>query len=196
MSAADKCDLRALLRDRRRALKAGDPLAGERAADRFDASKLAPFRIAAIYRPIGSEIDPGPLGRRLAASGVVIALPVVVAAGAPLLFRRATDGAAFAPDALGIAAPGPEAETVAPDLIVTPLLGFDSCGARIGQGGGYYDRTLASLRAKAQVFALGLAYDGQTVDRLAPEPHDQPLDGVLTPSGLQLFGRGREERRT
>jgi 5-formyltetrahydrofolate cyclo-ligase len=139
---------------------------------------------------MGSEIDPAPLGRRLAASGVALALPVVVAPDAPLIFRRAAEDAALVPDALGIPAPGPEAETVTPDLIVTPLLGFDAYGGRIGQGGGFYDRTLASLRAKAQVFALGLAYDGQDVDRLAREPHDQRLDGVLTPSRLQIFRAG------
>jgi len=190
MSAAAKTDLRPLLRDRRRALKAADPGAAQRAADQFDESGLPAFRIVALYRAIGSEIDPTPLGRRLAASGVVLAFPVVIAPNAPLIFRRATEDAAFVPDALGIAAPGPEADTVTPDLIVTPLLGFDAYGGRIGQGGGFYDRTLASLRAKAQVFALGLAYDGQDVDRLAREPHDQRLDGVLTPSALRLFRRG------
>jgi len=190
MSAAAKSELRPLLRDRRRTLKAADPLAAQRAADRFDASRLAPLRIAALYRAIGSELDPAPLGRRLAASGVILALPVVIAPDAPLIFRRAAEDASLVPDALGIPAPGPDAETVLPDLIVTPLLGYDSYGGRIGQGGGFYDRTLASLRAKAQVFALGLAYDGQDVDRLAREPHDQPLNGVLTPSGLQIFGRG------
>jgi 5-formyltetrahydrofolate cyclo-ligase len=195
VSAASKIELRPLLRDRRRALRAEDPFAAQRAADRFEAAGfegggLLPFRIAALYRAMGSEIDPTPLGRRLAASGVMLALPVVIAADAPLVFRRAAEDAALVPDALGILAPGPEAETVMPDLIVTPLLGFDAYGGRIGQGGGFYDRTLASLRAKAQVFALGLAYDGQNVDGLVSEPHDQPLDGVLTPSGLRLFGAG------
>jgi 5-formyltetrahydrofolate cyclo-ligase len=190
MSAAEKTDLRRMLRDRRRTLKAADSMAAERAAERFEACGLPPFRIAALYRAIGSEIDPAPLGRRLAARGVALALPVVVARNAPLIFRRTAEDAPWAPDALGIDAPGPEAETVTPDLIVTPLLGFDAYGGRIGQGGGFYDRTLASLRAKGQVFALGLAYDGQDVDRLVSEPHDQPLDGVLTPSGLQIFRVG------
>jgi len=190
MSVAEKKDLRRLLRDRRRALRAADPLAAERAADHFDADRLPSFRIAALYLRIGSEIDAAPLGRRLAHRGVMLALPVVVARDTPLIFRRTADDAPWAPDVLGIDAPGPEAETVTPDLIVTPLLGFDAYGGRIGQGGGFYDRTLASLRAKAQVFALGLAYDGQNVDRLVSEPHDQRLDGVLTPSGLHLFEPG------
>ncbi len=187
MSATDKAHLRPMLRDRRRALKAADPTAAQRVADQFDAAALPPFRIAALYRAIGSEIDPGPLGRRLTASGIVLALPVVVAPDAPLVFRRTEENAALVPDALGILAPGPEAESIAPDLIVTPLLAFDADGGRLGQGGGFYDRTLASLRAKAQVFALGLAYNGQDVDHLAREAHDQPLDGVLTPSGLRIF---------
>ena len=190
MSAVAKLDLRPLLRDRRRALKAADPEAGRRAADGFDAARLPPVRIAALYRPLGSEIDPTPLGRRLALSGVVLALPVVIAVDAPLAFRRAIEGGALRPDGLGIPAPGPEAETVTPDLIVTPVLGFDAYGGRIGQGGGFYDRTLASLRSKAQVFALGLAFDGQQVDRLEMDAHDQSLDGVLTPSGLRLFRQG------
>jgi 5-formyltetrahydrofolate cyclo-ligase len=176
-------------------LKAANPSAAQRAADHFDGSRLGSFRIAGLYRAIGSEIDPAPLGRRLAASGVVLALPVVVAPDAPLMFRRAADDGGLVPDALGIPAPGPEAEAVTPDLVVTPLLGFDAACRRIGQGGGFYDRTLASLRAKGQVFALGLAYDGQEVDWLPPEPHDQALDGVLTPSGLHIFGRAQEERR-
>jgi len=190
MSAAAKNALRPLLLERRWSLKAADPRAGQRAADRFESSRLPAFRIAALYNAMGSEIDPAPLGRRLAASGVVLALPVVVALDAPLIFRQVAEDAVLVPDALSIAAPGPEAEAVTPDLIVTPLLGFDANGGRIGQGGGFYDRTLASLRAKAQVFALGLAYDGQEVDRLATEPHDQRLDGVLTPSALRIFGRG------
>jgi len=189
MSLWVKSERRLVLRERRRVLKAADPLAAERAADQFEASRLPPCRIAALYRAMGSEIDPAPLGRRLAASGVALALPVVVAPDAPLVFRRAVDDCALVPDALGIPAPGPEAEVVIPDLIVTPLLGFDVYGARIGQGGGFYDRTLASLRSRAHVFALGLAYDGQNVGRFAREAHDQLLDGVLTPSGLQIFER-------
>jgi 5-formyltetrahydrofolate cyclo-ligase len=190
MSLVCKRDLRRLLRDRRRTLKAADPTAAQRAADRFEASLLPPLRIAALYRAMGSEIDPAPLGRRLAAAGVVLALPVVVAPDEPLVFRRAVEDTALVPDGLGLRAPGPEADTLTPDLIVAPLLGFDADGGRIGQGGGFYDRTLASLRAKAQVFALGLAYEGQGVDCLASEAHDQRLDGVLTPTGLRLFRRG------
>jgi 5-formyltetrahydrofolate cyclo-ligase len=68
-----------------------------------------------------------------------------------------------------------------------PLLAFDAHGGRLGQGGGYYDRTIAQLRAGGPVFVLGLAYAGQEVERLPAETHDQPLDAVLTETGLRLF---------
>jgi 5-formyltetrahydrofolate cyclo-ligase len=64
--------------------------------------------------------------------------------------------------------------------MITPLLGFDRRGGRIGQGGGHYDRTLAALRAHRPIFALGLAYAGQEVARAPNEPHDQRLDAMLT----------------
>ena len=73
------------------------------------------------------------------------------------------------------------------------MLAFDAGGARLGQGAGYYDRTLERLRAQGPVFVIGLAYAGQQVDRLRAEPHDQPLDAILTERGLQLFGRGANQ---
>jgi 5-formyltetrahydrofolate cyclo-ligase len=67
-----------------------------------------------------------------------------------------------------------------PDLVITPLLAFDLFGGRLGQGGGYYDRTLEALRARKPVVALGLAYAGQQIARAPVEPHDQTLDAILT----------------
>ena len=61
-----------------------------------------------------------------------------------------------------------------------PLLAFDAYGSRLGYGGGYYDRTLAALRAKRRILAVGVAFDGQKVDRLAVGLHDARLDKVVT----------------
>jgi len=72
-----------------------------------------------------------------------------------------------------------------PDLVITPLVGFDRFGGRLGQGGGHYDQALASLRRTGPVFVLGLAFAGQEVDRLALEPHDQTLDAILTEAGYR-----------
>ena len=69
------------------------------------------------------------------------------------------------------------------------MLAFDSSCWRLGYGGGFYDRTLSGLRAVGRhVVALGIAYDGQLVDKVPTGSYDMRLDGVLTPSGLRLAG--------
>ena len=136
--------------------------------------------IAAFYLRQGSELDPQPLATWFAQQGVRICMPAVALPDQPLIFREVA-GEVFHADALGLPAPPAYAEIVRPDLIFVPLLGFDLTGARLGQGGGYYDRTLAALRAGGPaVRAIGLAYAGQRVERLPTDVFDQRLDGVLT----------------
>jgi len=183
----DKAVLRAELRARRRRLKDADPEAPFTATQAFAAVDLPPFAAVALYHPVGAEMDPRPLGAMLAFRGVRLAYPVVVARDAPLIFRAQNPGAPLVPDAIGILSPGPDAPEIRPDLIVAPMLAFDATGARMGQGGGYYDRTLAALRSSAPVFALGLGYAGQEVEALPVGPYDQRLDAVLTENGLRLF---------
>ena len=77
----------------------------------------------------------------------------------------------------------PDRGEVEPHIVLTPLLAFDANGFRLGYGGGFYDRTLAKLRAKKPVVAVGVAYDEQRVDAVPVESYDQRLDWVLTPSG-------------
>lgn len=179
--------LRVEARRLRRALHAALPRAGEEAALHYARARRPPPRTAAVYAPCGSELDPGPLTAHLRAAGARLALPAVLAPGDPLVFRRREEGAPLFPDGAGASAPGPDAPQVEPDLVVAPLLAFDRSGARLGQGGGWYDRTLAALRARSAVFVLGLAYAGQEVDVLPREAHDQRLDAVLTEAGLRLF---------
>lgn len=76
------------------------------------------------------------------------------------------------------------------DILLMPLLGFDNSGSRLGMGGGFYDRTLASCPVKP--VRLGIAYDFQRVAHLPRQPWDQALDAVVTPSGLQHFKRNRQ----
>ncbi len=77
------------------------------------------------------------------------------------------------------------------DLVITPLLGFDAEGNRLGMGGGYYDRTLEFMLDKPprqpRPFLLGLAYDAQEVNALQRNPWDVPLDAILTESGIRVF---------
>ena len=71
--------------------------------------------------------------------------------------------------------------------MLVPLLAFDAAGHRLGYGGGFYDRTLAALRANGPVTAIGVAYAGQEVENLPQEEFDERLDMVLTENGLRAF---------
>ena len=184
---AEGATLRALMRARRQTLARARPDAAAQAARRYLEAGLETPSVAAVYHAQGAELDPAPLAEVLRAAGVAIALPVATAPGARLIFRLSRPGETLSPDAAGVPAPGAEAPEATPDLVVTPLLAFDQAGGRLGQGGGFYDRTLAGLRARGRVFALGLAYAGQQVHGLAMQAHDQPLDAVLTEAGLIRF---------
>jgi len=136
---------------------------------------------------MGSEIDPSPLMGRLLEAGARLALPAASLETAPMVFRAFDFGDPLELDAFGALAPLGGASEVQPDLVIAPLLAFDRFGGRIGQGGGHYDRTLAALRARGPVFVLGLAYAGQEVGTLPRDPHDEPLDAVVTELGLRHF---------
>ena len=170
-----KHELRSAARALRKRLAEADPLAASRSADHADALPTA--RIVALYRAMGSELDTDALAAELEAAGRRLCLPVVVQRDAPMEFRAWSPGEPLEVDAAGCPAPLPLAEVVMPDLILTPLLAFDDQGGRLGQGGGYYDRTFAALPDAVRV---GFAYAGQEVERLALEPHDMGLHGVLT----------------
>ena len=81
---------------------------------------------------------------------------------------------------MGLREPEPEADEVAPDILLVPLLAFDRTGGRIGYGGGYYDRTIAALRAKKRVIAVGIAFAAQEVAQVPVGAGDARLDLVLT----------------
>ncbi len=87
----------------------------------------------------------------------------------------------------GIAEPLPDWPIARPETLLVPLLAFDARGHRLGYGGGYYDRTIAALKAHGPLRTIGIAYAGQEVLSLPHDPHDQPLDAVLTENGLRSF---------
>lgn len=135
----------------------------------------------AIYQPRGAEMDTGPLARALIALSCDLCLPVVIERDAPLIFRAWTPGQALSPDLVGSPAPLADAAEIRPNMILCPLLAFDAYGGRLGQGGGYYDRTVDAMDGR--VALIGVAYAGQQVERLPVEAHDEDMHGVLTETG-------------
>ena len=178
----DKHELRAAMRANRKRLEGLEPEASLRAAEH--AGDLPPGELVAVYRAIGSEIDADALSMSLVRQGRQLCLPVVIERDAPMIFRRWSPGEPLELDAAGVPAPFPLAEVVTPDLIMTPLLAFDAAGARLGQGGGYYDRTFAAL---PDALRIGFAYAGQEAEHLPLEPHDIRLHGVLTERGYRAL---------
>jgi 5-formyltetrahydrofolate cyclo-ligase len=132
------------------------------------------------FVPYKSEIDTFPMLERLRRGGWQTALPIVIAAGEPLIFRAWAPGEALVPGAWDIPVPTADAPEVFPDVLLVPMLAFDRRGFRLGYGGGFYDRTLEKLRRLKKVVAIGVAYHAQMMDEVPVGPHDAPLDYVMT----------------
>lgn len=142
------------------------------------------FRSVAGYWPMRSEMDIRPLLGALADTGREIALPVVLDLGQALEFRRWRPGAALATGRFGTAHPSSSARILEPDIVLVPLLAFDDRHHRLGYGAGFYDRTLAELRARKKLLAVGVAYSAQRVAEVPVGSTDAALDLVLTERGV------------
>jgi 5-formyltetrahydrofolate cyclo-ligase len=160
--------------ERRRASAAIEAHLAELFADRHDG-------IVAAYWPIHGEFDVLPFIERLRAQGVTPALPVVMAKDEPLEFRAWHAGEPLVRGVYGIAYPaaGP---AVRPDALIVPLLGFDEAGSRLGHGAGFYDRTLAVLQPKPLV--VGAGFECGRLATIHPQPHDVPMDAIVTEAGV------------
>ncbi|MCS6854831.1 MAG: 5-formyltetrahydrofolate cyclo-ligase [Elioraea sp.] len=176
--------LRAEIRHRRRGseAKAGLLLAGHV----LETLRPQPGAVVAGFWPLPGEIDPRPLMVALAGRGHRLALPVTGPRGTPLSFRLFRFGDPLFPGPFGTREPGPQARTIDPDWVLVPLLAFDRTGNRIGHGAGYYDATLAALRTRRRIVALGIAFAAQEVERVPASEGDERLDAVATETGLIL----------
>lgn len=154
--------------------------AAEAVAARKFPLRVKPGAVVAGYSPIKSEFNPLPLMRRLAADGAKLALPVVVGRGQPLIMRAWDFGHPLARGVWGIRQPLPSAPAVEPDILLVPLAAFDRRGHRLGYGAGYYDLTIAKLRAAKPIVAVGVAFAAQEVPEIPQTPRDARLDLVLT----------------
>lgn len=139
---------------------------------------LVTARIVAGYHPLKDEISPYAILDRLGA-GQRAALPWFLDRDARMLFREAP---ATEPSPWGVLQPAAEAEALAPDVVLVPLVAADRAGTRIGHGKGHYDRALSHLREGGDVFTIGLGWEAQILDDPIPaDPWDMPLDAIATP---------------
>ena len=152
----------------------------------FAKVKLEPNEIVAGYWRIRDEMDCQPILIQLMDSFQPVCLPVVLGDDEPLELRLWEQGAALYEAGFGTLAPSEMAPHVEPDVIITPLLGFDNRGTRLGYGGGYYDRTLARLSKKPRL--IGIAFAVQELNEIPREEHDVPLDAIVTEEGIRFFG--------
>jgi 5,10-methenyltetrahydrofolate synthetase len=135
------------------------------------------------YWPIKGEFDALPALYRWAEADPErrIGLPVVNRETRQMKFHVWYPGCPMEEDAYGIPKPK-DTEAFEPQLLLVPCVGFGPRGVRLGYGGGFYDRTLATLQPRP--YTAGLAYARAYVPSLEPEPHDVPLDAVLTEDGV------------
>ena len=143
--------------------------------------RRAPGLLAFCW-PIRNEFDARALVGRLATRGWRTCMPTVTELGAPLSFRPWTPAAAMALDPFGIPVPAAVTPSPPPDVILLPLVAFDAAGYRLGYGGGYFDRTLATLAPRPATCGVGFEL-ARTAD-LHPQPHDIALDAIATETGL------------
>ncbi|WP_126443757.1 5-formyltetrahydrofolate cyclo-ligase [Sulfuricystis multivorans] len=189
-TAVDPDALRAMLRREKIAARMSLPAAAHRAASVAVCHHLGEYLLA---RPVGSiafcmpmrgEVDCRPLIERLLDAGWLAAMPVVRQLDAPMEFFAWWPAAPMTVDPYGIPVPSTH-RTRDPDVMLLPLVAFDAAGYRLGYGGGYFDRTLAAMNPRP--FAIGVGFDLGAVDDLKPQPHDIPLDLIVTESGIRAF---------
>lgn len=175
---------------RRRAADEAPPSAPLQARDHFLAN--IPRHAGAIvsaFWPLPDEFDTKPLMRALHEAGHPIGLPVVQKRGLPLKFRLWTPDTKLMRGNFNVEIPGDDCAECVPEILIVPLLAFDRRGYRLGYGGGFYDRTIAMLRAAGTPVACGWAYGGQEIDAVPHDDTDARLDWVVTERGAIRIAR-------
>jgi 5-formyltetrahydrofolate cyclo-ligase len=189
-SPLSKAGLRESVRARRRAIGADERARDAKAlADRLsELPELSKVDLVLAYGANREEIDPEPALARLRASGTRIAYPRIVKDALDL--HEVADPAELVLGSFSIREPRPNAPRIEPasvDVIFVPAVAFDHRGYRIGYGGGFYDRFLADLPSGP--LRIGLAFDEQVLDEVPVQPHDEPVDMIVTPTRVLRTSR-------
>jgi 5-formyltetrahydrofolate cyclo-ligase len=146
-----------------------------------EAVDLRAFLVLGFCWPIRGEFDVRGIAKEYLASGGQLALPVVVQRSAPVEFWRWHPGMPMQKGVWNIPIPK-QRDILTPDVVIVPLVGFDGSGYRLGYGGGYFDRTLAS--AVPRPYAIGLGYADSALQTIYPQPHDIPMNLIVTDQSI------------
>jgi 5,10-methenyltetrahydrofolate synthetase len=174
-----------LIEQRLRAPVEQRQLASTQIGHRLDAvwrgqGRLKPDTIVSAYWPLRGEPDLRPWLGELHGQGMICVLPVVVEKGAPLQFRRWSPGCAMEKGFWNIPVPA-DPVTFTPQLLISPVVGFDRQCYRLGYGGGYFDRTLALLQSQQRDYhVMGVGYAACELATIHPLTHDIALHGIVT----------------
>ena len=154
-------------------------------ADGAIARRSSPLIVAGFW-PLDYEPDLRPLLHQLDLHQVTVCLPVIVERDAALEFHRWAPGTPLTVQRFGVMEP-PRQQALIPEIVLVPTLGFTTYAARLGYGGGYYDRSLAALQsAGVNPLTIGIAWQQGLLteaDAFTPQPHDVILDTIATPEG-------------
>ena len=180
VDAAKAAARKAAFAARKEAFARGQGQAAELLADLLAAQR---GKALAGYMAMRTEIDPT---SAMAAHQGPVGVPVILGAGQALKFREWSPGCAMVAGEFGALIPA-EGAWVEPEVVIVPLVGFDARGYRLGYGGGFYDRTLAGLRARHPVLAIGFAFDAQELPEVPIDQYDQRLDVIVTEAGIRTF---------
>ncbi len=150
----------------------------------FETFQPSADQIVAAYWPKGREFDVRVIIDDCLQRHIPLALPIIPKQGRVMQFALWRDGDPLVTNSFNV--PEPQGgNPVLPDIVIVPFLAFDRRGHRLGYGGGHYDATLADLRAKKEIIAIGVGYGEQAVlFNLPSDAHDQRLDAIITPQGV------------
>lgn len=185
---ADKKQLRTHIMEARKAMSAAErSMRSERACKHLLTSeKMGSAKTIMAFHPFGEELDILPFVEEARKRGQEIWLPLTISSDRRLIPYRYTGPHMLKQGVYGIWEPDPakaeQGDLSTLDTVLVPGVAFDRNGGRMGYGGGYYDRFLAALGTKP--YLLGVGFSMQVVDHVPLEPHDIPLDALVTEDGF------------
>ena len=147
------------------------------------------LNVIAVYMPINTELNLGPTIIKLRILEKKICLPVIHSKESPLQFKVWNEVTRLVAGEFNVLVPVSE-EIIEPDLILCPMLSFDSKGFRLGYGGGFYDRTIDYFSNRKTIFTMGCGYSQQISQKFLPKgEYDKSLDAVVTENGITFFNK-------